>query len=32
MIDTKVTFYIFFLGAAAVGAMLAYQVFEMCSA
>jgi hypothetical protein len=32
MIDTKVTFYVFFLGAAAVGAMLAYQLFEIFSA
>lgn len=32
MIDTKITFYAFYLGAAAVGAMAVYQLFEMFSA
>ena len=29
MIESKVTFYVFFSGAAAVVAMLAYQLFKM---
>jgi len=29
MIEAKITYYVFFLGAAAVASMLAYQIFEM---
>lgn len=32
MIDANVTFYVFYLGAAAVGAMAVYQLFELFSA
>lgn len=29
MIEAKITYYVFFMGAAAVAGMLAYQMFEM---